>query len=73
MEYWSGWFDVWGESHHVFHAEGTETLLNHHFSSDIFAELMLIFSTTLHSLHSITRLQALQWPVCVCLSFWIAL
>ncbi|XP_037829983.1 beta-galactosidase-1-like protein 2 isoform X3 [Kryptolebias marmoratus] len=21
MEYWSGWFDVWGEHHHVFHAE----------------------------------------------------
>ncbi|XP_041664950.1 beta-galactosidase-1-like protein 2 [Cheilinus undulatus] len=21
MEYWSGWFDVWGEYHHVFHAE----------------------------------------------------
>ncbi|XP_036006073.1 beta-galactosidase-1-like protein 2 isoform X2 [Fundulus heteroclitus] len=21
MEYWSGWFDVWGELHHVFHAE----------------------------------------------------
>ncbi|XP_074535156.1 beta-galactosidase-1-like protein 2 [Halichoeres trimaculatus] len=21
MEYWSGWFDVWGENHHVFHAE----------------------------------------------------
>uniref|UniRef100_UPI0037E8AFCE beta-galactosidase-1-like protein 2 n=1 Tax=Semicossyphus pulcher TaxID=241346 RepID=UPI0037E8AFCE len=20
-EYWSGWFDVWGENHHVFHAE----------------------------------------------------
>ncbi|CAN9511539.1 unnamed protein product [Ophioblennius macclurei] len=20
MEYWSGWFDVWGEHHHVFHA-----------------------------------------------------
>ncbi|KAM6932517.1 beta-galactosidase-1-like protein 2 isoform 2-T2 [Lycodopsis pacificus] len=20
-EYWSGWFDVWGEHHHVFHAE----------------------------------------------------
>lgn len=27
MEYWSGWFDVWGEHHHVFHAEGKETLL----------------------------------------------
>lgn len=25
MEYWCGWFDVWGEPHHVFHAEGTET------------------------------------------------
>ena len=22
MEYWSGWFDVWGEPHHIFHAEG---------------------------------------------------
>ncbi|XP_037533696.1 beta-galactosidase-1-like protein 2 [Nematolebias whitei] len=21
MEYWSGWFDTWGEHHHVFHAE----------------------------------------------------
>ncbi|XP_035010612.1 beta-galactosidase-1-like protein 2 [Hippoglossus stenolepis] len=21
MEYWSGWFDVWGEHHHVFNAE----------------------------------------------------
>ncbi|XP_067102453.1 beta-galactosidase-1-like protein 2 [Osmerus mordax] len=21
MEYWSGWFDVWGEPHHIFHAE----------------------------------------------------
>uniref|UniRef100_A0A669E397 Si:dkey-224e22.2 n=1 Tax=Oreochromis niloticus TaxID=8128 RepID=A0A669E397_ORENI len=21
MEYWSGWFDVWGEHHHVFYAE----------------------------------------------------
>ncbi|KAL4647273.1 beta-galactosidase-1-like protein 2 [Arapaima gigas] len=21
MEYWSGWFDVWGEAHHVFSAE----------------------------------------------------
>ncbi|KAM3875011.1 beta-galactosidase-1-like protein 2 [Diretmus argenteus] len=21
MEYWSGWFDVWGENHHVFQAE----------------------------------------------------
>ncbi|KAI3354458.1 hypothetical protein L3Q82_018969, partial [Scortum barcoo] len=21
MEYWSGWFDAWGEHHHVFHAE----------------------------------------------------
>uniref|UniRef100_A0A672ITI2 Beta-galactosidase n=1 Tax=Salarias fasciatus TaxID=181472 RepID=A0A672ITI2_SALFA len=21
MEYWSGWFDVWGEHHHVFHAD----------------------------------------------------
>uniref|UniRef100_A0A3B3ZAU6 Glycoside hydrolase 35 catalytic domain-containing protein n=1 Tax=Periophthalmus magnuspinnatus TaxID=409849 RepID=A0A3B3ZAU6_9GOBI len=21
MEYWSGWFDVWGEHHHVFHYE----------------------------------------------------
>uniref|UniRef100_A0A8C4EID9 Si:dkey-224e22.2 n=1 Tax=Dicentrarchus labrax TaxID=13489 RepID=A0A8C4EID9_DICLA len=21
MEYWSGWFDVWGDHHHVFHAE----------------------------------------------------
>ncbi|KAM9318866.1 beta-galactosidase-1-like protein 2 [Pholidichthys leucotaenia] len=21
MEYWSGWFDVWGEHHHVFHVE----------------------------------------------------
>ncbi|XP_075905903.1 beta-galactosidase-1-like protein 2 [Nelusetta ayraudi] len=21
MEYWCGWFDVWGEPHHVFHAE----------------------------------------------------
>ncbi|XP_061576198.1 beta-galactosidase-1-like protein 2 [Cololabis saira] len=21
MEYWSGWFDVWGDYHHVFHAE----------------------------------------------------
>ncbi|KAI4814879.1 hypothetical protein KUCAC02_005059 [Chaenocephalus aceratus] len=21
MKYWSGWFDVWGEHHHVFHAE----------------------------------------------------
>uniref|UniRef100_A0A3Q4HY88 Si:dkey-224e22.2 n=1 Tax=Neolamprologus brichardi TaxID=32507 RepID=A0A3Q4HY88_NEOBR len=24
MEYWSGWFDVWGEHHHVFHAEGLQ-------------------------------------------------
>lgn len=22
MEYWSGWFDVWGEPHHVFSAQG---------------------------------------------------
>lgn len=22
MEYWSGWFDVWGEAHHVFDAQG---------------------------------------------------
>ncbi|CAL8360872.1 unnamed protein product [Merluccius merluccius] len=21
MEYWSGWFDVWGENHHIFQAE----------------------------------------------------
>ncbi|KAK5602187.1 hypothetical protein CRENBAI_015588 [Crenichthys baileyi] len=21
MEYWAGWFDVWGDGHHVFHAE----------------------------------------------------
>ena len=37
MEYWSGWFDVWGEHHHVFHAEGTEKkLFNQHFSSGHF-------------------------------------
>uniref|UniRef100_A0A667WT98 Beta-galactosidase n=1 Tax=Myripristis murdjan TaxID=586833 RepID=A0A667WT98_9TELE len=24
MEYWCGWFDVWGEHHHVFQAEGME-------------------------------------------------
>lgn len=22
MEYWSGWFDLWGGLHHVFTAEG---------------------------------------------------
>lgn len=22
MEYWSGWFDLWGELHHVYAAEG---------------------------------------------------
>lgn len=25
MEYWSGWFDVWGEPHHVFPAPGKES------------------------------------------------
>ncbi len=37
MEYWSGWFDVWGEHHHVFHAEGTPTTfqpLFNHFPSE---------------------------------------
>ena len=22
MEYWSGWFDLWGDLHHVYSAEG---------------------------------------------------
>lgn len=22
MEYWSGWFDLWGGRHHVYKAEG---------------------------------------------------
>lgn len=51
MEYWSGWFDVWGEHHHVFHAEGTETLFNHF--SIIFPSNSLIFSITLFTLHSL--------------------
>ncbi|XP_051580249.1 beta-galactosidase-1-like protein 2 [Myxocyprinus asiaticus] len=27
MEYWSGWFDVWGEPHHVFDAEEMITIV----------------------------------------------
>lgn len=41
MEYWSGWFDVWGEHHHVFHAEGTEK----NFSTSIFPLGIFLLST----------------------------
>lgn len=47
MEYWSGWFDVWGEHHHVFHAEGTEKLFNQHFSSGHFFAERCTFSAVL--------------------------
>lgn len=26
MEYWSGWFDLWGNLHHVYSAEGKAQL-----------------------------------------------
>lgn len=35
MEYWSGWFDVWGDHHHVFHAEGIETLFYNNCSLEL--------------------------------------
>jgi len=54
MEYWSGWFDVWGEHHHVFHAEGTETLLDHSLSPFI-SDLSWISSITHHSARGVTR------------------
>lgn len=33
MEYWSGWFDLWGDLHHVYTAEGkTDLRLEYRFS-----------------------------------------